>query len=69
MTRSQNSTIFAGQRFARLIAIERVDRDRRGNARWRFKCDCGNEKVIRVSEALDMRKRVTSAIILCGYPL
>ena len=49
MTRSQNSTLFAGQRFARLIAIERVDRDSRGNARWCFKCDCGNEKVIRVS--------------------
>ena len=49
MTDLLNSTILAGQRFARLVAIERVESDRRGNARWCFKCDCGNEKVIRVS--------------------
>lgn len=34
-----------GQRFGRLIAIER-DYTRRDSARWLCRCDCGTEKVI-----------------------
>jgi len=34
----------AGQRFGRLVAVERVASTRHGAARWRFRCDCGNEK-------------------------
>jgi hypothetical protein len=31
----------AGERFGRLTAIERVESDRRGQARWKCLCDCG----------------------------
>lgn len=34
-----------GQRFGKLIAIEYA-----GDKKWLFKCDCGNEKVIRTSD-------------------
>jgi hypothetical protein len=33
----------AGQRYGRLVAIDFVDRNRRREARWRFRCDCGQE--------------------------
>lgn len=33
----------AGQRFTRLLAIERVGRTPNGQAAWRCICDCGNE--------------------------
>ena len=32
-----------GQRFGRLTVVERVGTDKRGNALWKCKCDCGNE--------------------------
>jgi hypothetical protein len=32
-----------GQRFGRLIALERVHLDRHGKAMWRCRCDCGGE--------------------------
>lgn len=38
----------AGQRFGRLVTIEMVPRDiGRGNRRWRCRCDCGNEAIVR----------------------
>lgn len=38
-----------GQRFGRLIIIQRVENDKRGNSRWLCLCDCGKEKIIRSS--------------------
>jgi len=35
----------AGKRFGKLVAIESSE-TRNGNVLWRFKCDCGNEKVM-----------------------
>ena len=35
----------SGQRFGRLIAIERVEVPNSTRAMWRCKCDCGNEKI------------------------
>lgn len=35
-----------GQRFGRLIAIEMVGFDKKGNAIWLCKCDCGGEKKV-----------------------
>ena len=35
------------KRFANLVVIECVGRDKHGNALWNCRCDCGNEKVIR----------------------
>lgn len=32
-----------GQRFGRLVVIERVESDKWGQSRWKCKCDCGNE--------------------------
>ena len=37
----------AGKRYGRLVAIQRVENDRSGNAMWLCKCDCGNMKVIK----------------------
>jgi hypothetical protein len=32
-----------GQRFGRLLVIERAENSPRGDSRWRCRCDCGNE--------------------------
>lgn len=34
-----------GQRFGRLVVIERAENNKWGQSRWRCKCDCGNEIV------------------------
>ena len=34
-----------GQRFGRLVAIERSDNNKSGEVMWRCKCDCGREIV------------------------
>lgn len=43
-----------GQRFGRLIVVERADdyitESGRAVKRWKCKCDCGNEKIIRYGE-------------------
>lgn len=39
-----------GERFGRLVAVERVGLDKRLNALWRCKCDCGGETIRAVSE-------------------
>ncbi len=35
-----------GQRFGRLVAIERSTNSKSGKARWRCECDCGNNIVV-----------------------
>lgn len=35
-----------GKRYGRLVALKRVENDKRGNARWLCQCDCGKQKVI-----------------------
>ena len=35
-----------GQRFGRLIVIERAASDKHRNSKWRCKCDCGNETIV-----------------------
>ena len=35
-----------GQRFGRLVVLERAENDKRGNAKWLCQCDCGNKKII-----------------------
>ena len=35
-----------GQKFNKLTVIEKVT-DEKGKTKWRCKCDCGNEKIIR----------------------
>lgn len=34
-----------GQRFGRLVVLERAENSKRGNARWKCLCDCGNETI------------------------
>lgn len=43
MTRMNDLT---GQRFGRLVVIERAENGDRGGARWKCLCDCGNEKTV-----------------------
>lgn len=47
--RSRNRPImdYSGRRFARLVAIELVERRDVGSI-WRFRCDCGSEKVANI---------------------
>ena len=35
-----------GQRFGRLVVLNRDEKDRSGQPRWRCRCDCGNETVV-----------------------
>jgi hypothetical protein len=35
-----------GKRFGRLVATERTTSDKKRNARWLCKCDCGQNKVV-----------------------
>ena len=43
MSRTKDLT---GQRFTRLIVIERAESSKSGLAMWKCKCDCGNECVV-----------------------
>lgn len=38
-----------GQRFGKLVALERAENDAGGHAQWRCACDCGNECVATAS--------------------
>ena len=38
-----------GQRFSRLVVLERVESDSCRNTMWRCRCDCGNETVVRAA--------------------
>jgi hypothetical protein len=40
----------SGERFGRLVAVERVGLDKKRNALWRCKCECGGETIRAVSE-------------------
>lgn len=42
-----------GQRFGRLIVIERGSNDSSNKTRWKCKCDCGNETLVRSSNLLN----------------
>jgi hypothetical protein len=45
-----------GQRFTRLVVIERAENDKHGNTQWRCKCDCGNEAVVLPTDLKRNRK-------------
>lgn len=36
-----------GQRFGKLVVIERAENTKQGQAQWKCKCDCGNEVIVR----------------------
>ena len=44
-----------GQRFGKLVAIEFIEINKNKKSVWRFKCDCGNEKNIIVSNVKNGR--------------
>ena len=48
---SQAAKMITGQRYGRLVVIERAGSDREGKSLWRFKCDCGNETTITAKSA------------------
>ena len=43
----QNIRDLTGQKFNHLTAIKLVGKDNQNKLLWLFKCDCGNEKIIR----------------------
>lgn len=38
-----------GQRFGRLVVLSEEEKTERGQANWLCQCDCGNQKIIRLS--------------------
>lgn len=50
----------ANKRFGNIVALKRVENDRRRKAQWICQCDCGTRKTIRAS---DLKKGV---IVSCG---
>ena len=38
-----------GQRFGRLVALERVENAKDGKVQWKCKCDCGNEVIVKTN--------------------
>lgn len=54
------SPMTPGQRFGRLTAVEFVERGKHYSARWRFRCECGEEVVV---DASAVRKGNTKS---CG---
>jgi hypothetical protein len=38
---------FIGQKFGRLTVVEKAGRDKKRNALWLCRCDCGGEKIVR----------------------
>ena len=36
-----------GQKFGRLVVVERVGNDKSGSLRWLCQCNCGKEKIVR----------------------
>lgn len=50
----------AGKRFGRYTVLCRVENDKNGMARWKCRCDCGNERIVTGSS---LRKGVT---VSCG---
>lgn len=36
-----------GQKFGKLVVIQRMDNDKRGRSRWLCECSCGKEKIVR----------------------
>lgn len=36
-----------GKKFGKLTVLERVENDKKGSTRWKCKCDCGNEIVVK----------------------
>lgn len=51
-----------GERFGRLLVLERAQ-GMAGVARWRCKCDCGNETIVR---AASLRRKVGTPTRSCG---
>ena len=50
-----------GQRFGRLVVLERTGSDSRGEALWRCQCDCGN-----VIDVLSSNLRAKNHTLSCG---
>lgn len=57
---SKLPSMAAGQRYGRLVAVERIGADPHYNAVWRFACDCGKEHA---AVASDVRRGHTQS---CG---
>lgn len=54
IARKPKAIDITGERFGRLIAIRRAGKDKRNNALWLCRCDCGNDVIRATSE---LRKR------------
>jgi hypothetical protein len=43
---SRGVAMTSGQRFGRLVSVERAENNRHRAQQWRFRCDCGEETII-----------------------
>lgn len=55
-----------GQRFSRLIVIERVENSRHGQPRWRCRCDCGSITVVEGSKLRNSHTRSCGCLQRAG---
>ena len=51
-----------GQRFGRLVIIERTENSKSGRTQWLCECDCGNEKIILSNSLMDGRTKSCGCI-------
>ena len=60
ITSKQNTKNLIGQRFGKLLVVERAGSNKKSNAEWLCLCDCGNEKIVLGTR---LRKGITKS---CG---
>lgn len=53
----ESRTIKIGEKYHRLLALERTDNDEKGRTKFRFKCDCGKEIIKYASHVYTGRTR------------
>lgn len=53
----------SGQRFGRLLAVERMGSDSDGFSMWRCVCDCGNTVIVRSSSLKDGNTRSCGCLV------
>lgn len=63
------ATNMVGQKYERLVVLDRATNDKHNNARWRCACECGQETVV-VGSLLRKGKTRScgSTLRACRYP-
>lgn len=60
--RSEKLNDLTGQRFGRLVVVERAPNAPTGRTRWKCRCDCGNSAIVNRSELISGQTRSCGCI-------